>query len=108
MRMAEHGANPISKETWVKAEKLMREMGHNDATWTGISQRWSKFLLKNFQNQYSQALGNGDDAAAPAPARRAKRQKRAPQKREREEEEGDDDEATVKKDSAAKKQKIYG
>lgn len=42
MRMAEHGANPISKETWVKAEKLMREMGHNDAT---VSDSWRYFLL---------------------------------------------------------------
>ncbi|KAI1425679.1 hypothetical protein F5Y12DRAFT_713957 [Xylaria sp. FL1777] len=123
MRMAEHGSNTISKETWVKAEKFMANMGYKDATWTGISQRWSKFILKNFQNQYSHVLGsgaNGDDAVAPAPAlapappptpgRRGK--KRAPQKREREQEEqyendDEDDESTVEKAPRAKKQKNW-
>ncbi|KAI0514564.1 hypothetical protein F5B22DRAFT_647603 [Xylaria bambusicola] len=73
MRIAQ-GENNLSKGDWDKAAEIMKTMGHADATGTGISQRWSKVILKNFREQQAQGAvkgGNGATSAAdsaPAPA----------------------------------------
>ncbi|KAI0182467.1 hypothetical protein EV127DRAFT_488089 [Xylaria flabelliformis] len=129
IRIAESGYNPITRDTWNKATELMKMMGYVDSTWTGISQRWSKNIQKDFQIQYPQALqvatgqiAVGTAVAGPATvpatvstttpsaasgsgsgARRG-RAGRVP-KREREEEDEDDEEIPAKKTPAAKKQK---
>jgi hypothetical protein len=36
MRFAESGYNAVTKQTWEKAADLMRMMGYEDVTWTGI------------------------------------------------------------------------
>ncbi|KAI0858080.1 hypothetical protein F4860DRAFT_517139 [Xylaria cubensis] len=126
IRIAESGYNPITRDTWNKATELMKMMGYVDSTWTGISQRWSKNIQKDFQVQYPQALQVAVGTAVAGPATipatvpattssatsgsgsgsgaRRGRAGRAP-KREREEEEEDEDEVPAKKTSAAKKQK---
>ncbi|KAI1270914.1 hypothetical protein F5Y07DRAFT_53593 [Xylaria sp. FL0933] len=107
MRMAEHGSSPITKGTWAKVEAYMRAMGHNEATEAGVSQRWQKTILRNFQAQHPDATTNATNApapaAAPTPARRAK--KRATQKREADQEEQHEGGEDVEKAPAAKKQK---
>ncbi|KAI1133462.1 hypothetical protein F5Y10DRAFT_260343 [Nemania abortiva] len=122
MRITESGYNAYSQDSWKKAAEVMRMMGYQDATWTGLSQRWSKVIQKNFQNDHPQALevaagtvavaGPASAQAtnsAPASGRRANRTTR-PQKREREQEEQKeaeegDDEVDTKTARAAKKQK---
>ncbi|KAI1167688.1 hypothetical protein F5B18DRAFT_398300 [Nemania serpens] len=104
MRIAENAYNPVPKNVWEKAAALMGMMGHEDATWTGISQRWLKTVQKDFQIQYPQAVEiTGGDAPAPAPAR-ARRVKRKQEKVKVEDTDGGD-EATAENGRAAKKQK---
>ncbi|RWA05945.1 hypothetical protein EKO27_g9161 [Xylaria grammica] len=120
MRMAESGANSVTKETWVKAASIMNQMGYNDSTSTGISQRWTKVIQKNFQSQYPQALGNANGTAAapaaaaggttPSPAATPRRRAKAGKKNKRapvSERDVKDDDTTDAEDAAtpSKKQK---
>ncbi|KAI3322556.1 hypothetical protein HD806DRAFT_536394 [Xylariaceae sp. AK1471] len=124
MRIAEHGYDPMPMKTWAKTANIMNMMGYQDATDTGVSQRWSKSILKDFQKNHPQALdiaagtAPGPAAAAaagsssapasnpaPTPARAPRGR---PQKRKRAqevEEDDDDEEVAVKKDPDVKKQK---
>ncbi|KAI1177204.1 hypothetical protein F4777DRAFT_577259 [Nemania sp. FL0916] len=64
LHVAESGTQPVSRETWEKAVPIMKALGYADATWTGISQRWSKFIYKKFQNDHPELLGDSASASA--------------------------------------------
>ncbi|KAI1199734.1 hypothetical protein F5X97DRAFT_322219 [Nemania serpens] len=102
MRIAENGYNSVPKDVWEKTARLMVTMGHEEATWSGISQRWMKTIQKDFQSQYPQAIEVAAATAttAPAPARRPKRKQQA-----KVEDAAGGDGAAAEKGPAAKKQK---
>ncbi|TGJ88650.1 hypothetical protein E0Z10_g146 [Xylaria hypoxylon] len=112
MRMAERGTNTVTGENWAKAANIMIQMGYEESTGTGISQRWSKVMQKDFLRKHPQALGNAAGAAAPgttqAPAPTPGRRARgAAKKRDREQEQNEkrDDEAAAEEAHVNKKQK---
>ncbi|KAI1187285.1 hypothetical protein F5B17DRAFT_430721 [Nemania serpens] len=104
MRVAENGYNSISKETWEKAAALMMMMGYEDASGTGISQRWLKSIQKDFQIQYPQAA-TVTPAPAPAPARQAKRKQQQQKVKAEGAEGGEEAAVTAENGRPAKKQK---
>ncbi|GAP85858.1 hypothetical protein SAMD00023353_1401570 [Rosellinia necatrix] len=114
MRVAENGYNAVTKDTWFKITAVMKMMGHGDATWTGLSQRWSKVMQKDFMEKYPQALAvaagtHTPATTGPAATDGAKKAGRG-QKRKREavdddEDEGHDEANAVKKAPASKNQK---
>ncbi|KAI0551940.1 hypothetical protein F4679DRAFT_582003 [Xylaria curta] len=135
IRVAESAYTPITRATWNKATELMKMMGYADSTWTGISQRWSKNIQKDFQADYPLALqiaagqitasttvggpatisttaatassAASGSGSASAPVRRARAGRAVKREREEEQEDNEDgeEEVAAKKTSTAKKQK---
>ncbi|RYC58482.1 hypothetical protein CHU98_g7724, partial [Xylaria longipes] len=68
IRVAESGYNPVTRDTWTKATEVMKMLGYTESTWTGISQRWSKFTQKTFQHKYPHALEVVDGTLEAVPA----------------------------------------
>ncbi|KAI2640144.1 hypothetical protein GGS21DRAFT_487886 [Xylaria nigripes] len=102
MRIIEHGAKSVTAGTWKKASEIMEMMGYQDVSPAGVSQHWSKILLRNFQTQFPQVLGadglissgttdataTGTTSGTPSPIKKA-RQKRKRQKKDDDNEEED-------------------
>ncbi|KAF2973367.1 hypothetical protein GQX73_g233 [Xylaria multiplex] len=65
MRMVENRTKPVTQANWLKTAEVMQQMGHQGVTWTGISQRWTKVMQKDFVEKYPEVLGNAAGTAAP-------------------------------------------
>ncbi|KAI0973987.1 hypothetical protein F4678DRAFT_458775 [Xylaria arbuscula] len=86
-----HGSTTFSKAKWEKVGRLMKAMGHTGANWSGVSQRWSKVLVRDFLKDHQKELSDDKPTDTPTGKRDALglRQKQRGIKRERNEE-GDD------------------
>ncbi|KAI0147032.1 hypothetical protein GGR57DRAFT_516645 [Xylariaceae sp. FL1272] len=51
------GPGSLSTPEWQRATEVMKEFGHGDATWTGISQKWLKEMLPAVREKHPDVCG---------------------------------------------------